>query len=53
MKTKIKSYGDETTDFFARKILEAGSNQICWSVVLIDSVLKKGGNFYPQMFLKE
>ena len=50
MKTKIRSYGDETTDFYTRKIPEAGSSYICWSVILIDSVLKKGENYYLQVF---
>ena len=35
------SYGDEVTDFHSRKIPEAGSEYICWSEVLICSVLKK------------
>ena len=53
MITKISYYGDETADFHARKILEAGSNYIWWSIILIDSILKKGENYYPQVSLKE
>ena len=41
LKIEISSYGDEATDFHTREIPEAGSNYICWSVILIDSVLKK------------
>ena len=38
-KTKIRSYDDETTDSYTRKIPGGGPNFICWSVILIDSVL--------------
>ena len=39
LKTKIRSYGDEATDFHSGKIPEAG--YIYWSVILIDCVLKE------------
>ena len=32
LKTKTRSYGDETTDFHTRKLPEAGYNYICWWV---------------------
>ena len=32
---------------------QIGSNYICVAVILIDFVLKKDENFYPQVFLKE
>ena len=41
MKTKIRSFNDKTADFHARKMPNAGSNYICWSVILIYFVLKK------------
>ena len=48
---KQKSYGgDETTGFHAIKIPKAGSDHICWSVILIESVLKKDENYYPLCF---
>ena len=53
MKTKIRSYVDKTTDFCSRKKPETGSNYIHWSVLVINSVLKKDENCYPQVFLKE
>ena len=53
LKTKIRSYVDKTTDFCSRKIPEIGSNYIHWSVLVINSVLKKDENYYPQVFLKE
>ena len=52
LKTKIRSYRDEATNFHAWNIPGAGSNYICWSVILIDSVLKKDENYYSLKFLK-
>ena len=53
MKTKIKSYEDETTDFHGKEIAKAGSNHTCLAVITIDSALEKGENYYSQVFLKE
>ena len=53
LKTKIGSDGDEATDLHAIKILEAGYNYICWSVIFINSVLNIDENYYPQVFLKK
>ena len=38
--TKSKN-GDEATDFQSRKLPETAANYNCWSVILIDFVLKK------------
>ena len=35
IKTKIKSYNDEATDFYDKEILKVGSNYTCLAVVLI------------------
>ena len=32
---------------------KVGSNYIYWSIILINSVLKKDESYYPQVFLKE
>ena len=53
LKSKIKSYGGEDTDFLTREMTEAGSDYICWLLIFIDSVLKKYENYYLQVFLKE
>ena len=45
IKIKTRSYSDEATDFHERKVPEAGSNYICWSVTFID-VLKNSENYY-------
>ena len=52
LKTKLKSHGDEVTDFYDKKIPKVDSNHTCLGVSL-DSALKKDENYYPQIFLKE
>ena len=41
MKTKIKSNGDEVTDFYDKKLPKTDSNHICLAVISLDSALKK------------
>ena len=53
LKTKRKSYGDETTDFQNKEMPNAGSNNTCLAVITIDFVLEKYENYYPQVYLKE
>ena len=53
MKTKIKFFGDEATDFHNKEMLKTGSNHTCLAVITIDSALKKEEKFYPQVFSKE
>ena len=53
LKIKIKSYGDEVTDFYDKKIPKEDSNYICVAVISLDSALKKDENYYPQAFSKE
>ena len=50
---KNRFYGVEATDFHNRKIPEIATYYICWSVMLINSVLKMNENYYLQVFLKE
>ena len=50
MKAKIKSHGDEVTDFYDKKL---DSNHTCLAVISLDSALKKDGDCYLQVFLKE
>ena len=45
LKTKIKSYSDEVTDFYDKEIPKVDSNLTCL-VVKLDSTLNKGGNYY-------
>ena len=53
LKTKIESYGDETTDFHDKEMPRAGSNYTCLAVILIEFVLKKDGNYFLQVSLTE
>ena len=53
MKTKIKFYVDEVTDFFDNKISKVDSNHTFLAVISLYSALNKDRNYYPQVFLKE
>ena len=53
MKTKIKSHGDEVTNFYDKKAPKIDSNHTCLAVISFDSPLKKNENYYLQVFLKE
>ena len=50
--TKIKSDGDEVTDFYDKEIPKVHSNHTCLAVISLDSALKKDENYYSQVFLK-
>ena len=49
-KTKIKSHGDEVTDFYDKKIPKLNHTRL--AVITLYSALKKDDNFCPQVFLK-
>ena len=53
LKTKMKSYGDEVTDFYGKEIPKVYFNCTCLAVISLDSALKKDENYYLQVFLKE
>ena len=54
LKSKIKPYnGKINTNFHNDKIPKEGSQCICFSVILMDSVFRTGINYYPQVFLEE
>ena len=53
LKTKIKSHGNEVTDFHVKEIPKVDSNHTCSAVMILESALKKEENCYPQVFLKE
>ena len=53
MKTKIKSYGDEVTDFYNKEILKVNSNHSCLAVISLDSAIKEDKNYYLQVFFKK
>ena len=50
----MKSYnGKINTNFHNNKIRKEGSQLICLSVILIDSLFRTGESYYPQVFLEE
>ena len=53
LKTKIKSYGDEATDFHDKEIPKVAPDYTCLAVITIGSALQKDENYYLQGFLKE
>ena len=53
MENKIKPHGDEVTDFCNKEIPKVDFNHTCLTVISLDSALKKDGNYYLQVFLKE
>ena len=52
LKTKIKSHGDDVTDFYDKEIPKVDSNHTCLAVISLDSALKKGENYCLQVFLR-
>ena len=54
LKAKVKSYnGKINKNFHNNKIPKEGSQFICLSVVLIDSIFRAVKNCYRQVFLQE
>ena len=53
LKSKIRSYDHEATDFHDHEIPKVGSNCTCLAVILTDFVFKKDESYYPQVFSKE
>ena len=52
LKTKIKSHGDEITEFYDKEIPKVDYNHTCLAVISLDSALKEDENYYFQGFLK-
>ena len=53
LKTKIKSHGDEVTDFSIKRIPKLDYDHTFLAVISFDSDFKKDDNYYLQVFLKE
>ena len=53
LKTKIRSYSNEATDFHDKEVPKVGPNYTCLEVISLDFVLKKDENYYLQVFSKE
>ena len=52
LKPKIKSCGDEATDFPDKEIPKLDSNHTCLTVISLNSAFNKSGKNYQQVFLK-
>ena len=51
LKTKIKSYEEKiNTNFHNDNVPKEGSQYVCLSEILIDSLFKSGKNYYLQVF---
>ena len=53
LKTKLWSYGDETTDFNDREMPMVDCNHGCSALITIDCALKNDEQYYLQVFIKE
>ena len=53
MKTKIKSSGDEVTDFYDKKIPNVDTDYTRLGRISLGYALKQDENYYLQVFLKE
>ena len=54
LEAQLKSYnGKITTKFCNNLIPKEGSQLICLSITLTDSIFRSCKNYYPQVFLKE
>ena len=53
LKSQIKSYGDEPSDFRDKQIPKVGSNHTWFAVISLVSAINKDENYYSQVFLKE
>ena len=54
MKKELKSYGDTiNTNCQGKKIPKENTQYICFSLILLDSVIKLGKNYYAKTFLEK
>ena len=53
LKAKIKSYNGKVNTNFHDNEIPKGSQFLCLSVILIDSVFRTGKNYYLQVFSEE
>ena len=54
MKTKINLYnGSLNANFHGNKVPQEKERYTCFSVLLLDSIVKVGKKYYPQILLEE
>ena len=52
LKSKVKFYGDEATDFHDKKVPKVDSSYTCLTVISLDSNFGAYEKYYPQVLLK-
>ena len=54
IKTKVKMYDNKVnTNFQGKETPRGDSSYKCLSLIMLDSVVKAGKKYYPQVFLEE
>ena len=54
IKTKINLYRDEVnTNFQGKKVPKENASYKCFSLIMLDSVIRVNKNYYPQTLLEE
>ena len=53
MKSKIKSHGEEVTEFYNKNFPKVESNHTSLALISLNSSLKEDDSYHPQVFLKE
>ena len=54
IKTKVKMYDNKVnTNFQEKETPKGDSSYKCLSLIMLDSVVKVGNKYYPQVFLEE
>ena len=54
IKTKIKTYGDKVSaNFQGKKVPKENASYKCWSLVMLDFVIKASKKYYPQELVEE
>ena len=54
IKTKRKTYGDKVnTNFQGKKVPKENASYKCWSLVMLDFVIKASKKYYPQELVEE
>ena len=54
MKTKVKSYDNKVnTNFQGKEVPKGDASYKCFSLIMLNFIVKVGKKYYPQVFLKE
>ena len=53
IKTKIKSYGDKIKVIGGKKVPKENASHKCFSLIMLDSVIRLNKKYYPRILLEE